>query len=402
MVAGVANWDCPHERVNGISISTYEKKYQSSEHHGDPIADAYAIIARPNSCILAVADGVNWGTRPRVAARSAIYGAVEHLHSKLFQARPGLPPLTTQDVFHHILLSFQSAQREIITQEGTTTTLTVAMVIELEPHPRVTSRWGLCVVSVGDSPCFLYRQDSQSVFEVTAAAHMGKGRDPRDAGGCLGANCGDLPDLTNLVCCFVPVQQNDIVFVTSDGVSDNFDIVLLKKAVPTEDIPPSNVPVYPSYNTDDTIATPELPQVSPEERQSAMNNSIGQLLGNRSNYLDKELSAQELVHIMITYIIDTTTRKRAFLESVWERTSDPSLAPREKRDLERKLAQDCKTIPGKLDHSTIVAYQIGELRAVPVAIVNDSPSLRKNTTVHPSVTRKVTPLESPSYSLIND
>lgn len=399
IVAGVSNWDCPHERVNGISISTYEKKYQSSEHHGDPIADAYAIIARPNSCILAVADGVNWGTRPRVAARSALYGSIEHLHSKLFQASQ-YKPLSTQDVFHHILLSFECAQREIIAQEGTTTTLTVAIVIELEPHPRVNSRWGLCVVSVGDSPCFLYKQDSQTVYEVTAAAHMGKGRDPRDSGGCLGANCGDLPDLTNLVCCFVPVQQNDIVFVTSDGVSDNFDLVSLKKAVPVETLPAN---IYPSYSAADTTTNNELPQVTPEDRQAAMNSSIGRLLGGRSEYLNKELSAEELVHIITTYIIDTTTKKRAFLEDVWERTSDPSLTQREKRDLERKLAQDCKSIPGKLDHSTIVAYQIGELRAVPVTIATDtSPSHRKNTSLHPTVTRRVTPSDSQLYSLPHD
>ena len=374
------DWNRPHERVEGISISTYEKKHNSSEHHGDPIADAYAIIARPNNCILALADGVNWGTRPRIAARAAILGSIEHLHSKLFAESS--KPLTTQDIFHRILLSFDCAQKEIIAHEGTTTTLTVAIVIELQPHPRVNSRWGLCVVSVGDSPCFLYKQGSQTVCEVTAAAHMGIGRDPRDAGGCLGANCGDLPDLGNLVCCFIPIYENDIVFVTSDGVSDNFDLVSLKKAIPKS-------------NSGDSQSNSDLPEVTPEQRQDAMNTTLGNLLGNRSQYLDKDLTAQELVHIIITYAIDTTSEKRAFLENVWEKTSDPVLTPRTKRDMERSLSQLSKSIPGKLDHTTITAYQIGELRAVPVTISNNESSLkppRKNTSPHPSMTRRIEPV----------
>ena len=392
LIAGVVDWNLPHERVDGLSVSLYEKKYQSSERHGDPIADAFAIVARPNSCILALADGVNWGIRPRVAARAAILGAIDHLHSKLFTGQR--QRLTTQDIFHHILLSFDCAQKEIIAQEGTTTTLTVAMVIELEPHPRVNSRWGLCVVSVGDSPCFLYKQGVQSICEVTAAAHMGIGRDPRDAGGCLGANCGDLPDLSNLVCCFLPIYENDVVFITSDGVSDNFDLVSLKEAVPASDSP------QPEGHT-------HLPQVTPEERQESMTNLMGNLLGKDSKKLDKDLSAREIAHTLITYTFDITDEKRKFLEQVWEKTSDPSLTPRTKREMERELSKKSKAIRGKLDHSTVVAYQIGELRAIPRTVTfnsaNSSPKLesvesiqstgRKLTSVHPSMMRRVASID---------
>ena len=395
MAGGVVNWDRPHERADGISISTYERKYQSSEHHGDPIADAYAIVTRPNNCVLVVADGVNWGSRPRIAARAALLGCIEHIHSKLFDNSATTDrQLTTQDVFHHILLSFDCAQREIIAKEGTTTTLTVAIVIELKPHPRVNSRWGLCVVSVGDSPCFLYNQATQTVCEVTAAAHMGIGRDPRDAGGCLGANCGDLPDLGNLVCCFMPVYENDIVFITSDGISDNFDIVSLKKATPISD------------SSNSWSSSPNLPQVSPEERQVAMTTAMAGLLGGRSRYLEKDLSAQELVHILVSYAVDITSEKRMFLEQVWEKTSDPALTPRTRREMERSLSLQSKRIPGKLDHTSIVAYQIAELRAVPVtiatAVQDQVRPERKNTSPHPSVSRRVTPMDDHTHYQVRD
>ena len=51
---------------------------------GDPIADSFAVCARQNSGILAVADGVNWGEKSKIAARCAIYGAMKYLNEKLF------------------------------------------------------------------------------------------------------------------------------------------------------------------------------------------------------------------------------------------------------------------------------------------------------------------------------
>ena len=384
--AGVIDWCRPHIRADGISVTLYERKIQSAEHYGDPIADAYAVVARPNSCILALADGVNWGQRPKLAARAAVLGSIEHLHSKLFQCLTA--PKTTQDIFHHILLSFDVAQKEIIAHEGTTTTLTVAIVCEILPHPRVSSRWALCVVSVGDSPCFLYKPNLEKVYEVTAAAHMGKGRDPRDAGGCLGANCGDNPDLSNLVCCFLPVSENDMILITSDGVSDNFDLVSLRKAVPENPHISSN----PS----------SLPTVTPEVRQMSMVEEIGNLLTRRSHYLNRMLSVQDVLDTLISYCVDATDEKRRFLEHVWQETSDPSLSPRTRREKERALSQQSKTLPGKLDHTTAAGFQVGELRAVPgivelsrsttTGVSNysiSSPSRVRWSSQHPSSLRRV-------------
>lgn len=54
---------------------------------GDPIADAFALCARKNNCILLIADGVNWGEKSRLAARCALYGAMKYINRKLFQDR---------------------------------------------------------------------------------------------------------------------------------------------------------------------------------------------------------------------------------------------------------------------------------------------------------------------------
>jgi len=59
--AGIADWFNPHENAYGIATTLYEKNPTNNTNNGEPIADCFGIVARPNSAILALADGVNWG-----------------------------------------------------------------------------------------------------------------------------------------------------------------------------------------------------------------------------------------------------------------------------------------------------------------------------------------------------
>ncbi|XP_050086098.1 PP2C-like domain-containing protein CG9801 isoform X2 [Anopheles aquasalis] len=86
-IACITDWDRPNEDAYGMSISLYEKKIpdlHTMGNVGDPIADCFGIATRENSCIMAMADGVNWGEGARVAARSAIQGSMEYLNSAIF------------------------------------------------------------------------------------------------------------------------------------------------------------------------------------------------------------------------------------------------------------------------------------------------------------------------------
>lgn len=307
---------------------------------------------------MGLADGINWGFKPRIAARSALLGVVNHLNEKLF----GSPskPTTTQDIFHHILLSFDEAQKRIIANEGTTTTLTVAMICECLPNHHISSRWVLCSVSVGDSPCFLYQPDYGSVHEVTAAWHDGKGRDPRDSGGCLGTNVGNDPDLSNLICCLLPVREGDFVFITSDGISDNFDPVILKEASAGSTSPTPTTQFYlPGAGPGNS--SPTLPSVTPKQRQELLTEKMASVIKEKQKRIEHMLTAQDIVDALITHAKDVTEKKRMFLEHVWEETSDPKLSPNTRRNQERKLSQKSKMYSGKLDHTSIVAYQVGNL-----------------------------------------
>lgn len=55
-------------------------------------------------------------------------------------------------------------------------------------------------------------------------------RDMRDALGALGPADGNNPELSNLTFSMTIVEKGDIVFLTSDGISDNFDPVVGKFA----------------------------------------------------------------------------------------------------------------------------------------------------------------------------
>ena len=377
----MVHWYRPKPQADGQSITLYEHKAGSTQHHGDPIADVYAVVARPNSCIIVVADGVNWGIKPRLAARCAVHGSVDHLNSKLFDC-PKLPA-TTQDIFHIILRSFHSAQKMIIEHGGTTTTLCVAVVVELQDS-KAGSKWGLCVVSVGDSLCYVWRSEEQEVFEVTSEMHVGKERNPRDCGGCLGCDLGDRPDLSNLICCFVPLSEDDIVFVMSDGIVDNLDPVILKDAVSisqqstptvstiaTPPFPPPASSALALQGSDEGDLSPTHPQgpnpavpvpiVNPERRQRLLLMNLTRLLREKTASVERRLNATDVKEVLINHAIEVTDEKRRYLEQCWNELDKPDLSVSEKRANDRKIGQHIKQLPGKLDHATIAAYCIGKL-----------------------------------------
>ena len=90
-----------------------------------------------------------------------------------------------------------------------------------------------CACNVGDSLAYVYSTRTGHVREITQGSHdIQSNRDMRDALGALGPVDGVNPELSNLTCSMTQVESGDIVFITSDGVSDNFDPVVGKFCVP--------------------------------------------------------------------------------------------------------------------------------------------------------------------------
>ena len=362
-IAGVSNWRLPINEADGASITLYEHKHLTTNHHGDPIADVYAVIARPNNAVLAVADGCNWGPKPRQAARCAVRGSMEYLNQKLYDSTS--MPQDTQELIRTMLRSFHSAQKMIVQNDGTTTTLCVAVVCELS-EPRGEHKWGLCVVSVGDSPCFVWQSKTGLVHEVTSAAHDGRARDMRDSGGCLGTNFGSEPDLGNLICCFVPVSDGDIVFLTSDGVSDNFDPVIMHEG----SVAPEGERRPQEGREEAGGGGGGLPTFNAKQRQARLLTNISELLQwAKFSSAKEQLDATDVREAVVSYVIDATTVKRSYLEKSDNElhADNTGFSEKEKRERERGIQKECKTYPGKLDHATIAAFKVGPLVGRPQA-----------------------------------
>lgn len=84
LIADVTHWNAPcSEQGHGIAISLYEKNPITNEHAGSPIADCFGMISRRNSCVMVMADGVNWGEKARLASCSAVQASLEYLSRAL-------------------------------------------------------------------------------------------------------------------------------------------------------------------------------------------------------------------------------------------------------------------------------------------------------------------------------
>lgn len=154
---------------------------------------------------------------------------MEYLDKAVFGQVAGCMAKSTREIFVSLLRSFWSAHACILETGGSLTTLTVAVILPLT-GPKYTGKSVVCCCNVGDSLGYVYSK-SHGVREFTQGSHdVNSMRDMRDALGALGPVDGMKPELGNLTLSMTIVEANDIIFLTSDGISDNFDPVVGKFA----------------------------------------------------------------------------------------------------------------------------------------------------------------------------
>ncbi|XP_055922059.1 PP2C-like domain-containing protein CG9801 [Eupeodes corollae] len=227
-IAGVTNWKMESESAYGISVSLYENNMLTKEPMGNPIADCYGMVVRGNAAAMALADGVNWGDGARLAARSAVHGCLDYLDRAVFGMAQECIATNTTEVFVSLLRSLWEGHGCILEVGGALSTLTIAVVLPLAEEN--LGKYVVCACNVGDSLGYVYSK-KHGVREFTQACHdIHSMRDMRDALGALGPADGNKPELSNLTLSMTVVDAGDIVFLTSDGISDNFDPVVGKFA----------------------------------------------------------------------------------------------------------------------------------------------------------------------------
>ncbi|CAP24187.2 Protein CBG02308 [Caenorhabditis briggsae] len=371
------DWSAYHEQgAYGMSVSLYEKNPITGVNAGEPIADVWGVVGRSNNGVLALADGVNWGEGARLAARCAIRGAIDHLNARVIKDSLS----DTTEVFHEMLAAFHSAHSLILQEGGMLTTLCVALVAPVKRG----NGWALCVCNVGDSLCFVYNRH-YGVREVTLGSHdIDQMRDMRDAGGALGPVDGRNPQLHNLTCSMTFVEEGDVVFITSDGVSDNFDPVVGKFCVikkieqenkenalrPREDrtldVSTRGGDKNSEYARNRPCAA-SLPCVDAAKRHELMLVRMRDVIANgfgnetprgpESEYLYPPVTASTLCHRLIHFATQLSMAKRRVLENpeLYKRDKMTKAEQRARRKMVRERIAD---MPGKLDHASVVAYHV--------------------------------------------
>ena len=364
-VAGSTDWNNPSEFAYGFATSLYEEdrrqlssaiqrqkiKGQDTEEAasarrspvlvGEPVADVFGIQVRENSAILAVADGVSWGRKARLSARCAVHAVMDHISSNLtrIERKPNSHTVT------QLLLESVTtkAQELILKHNATLTTLSAVVVCEMDSCP---GEWGLFAVAVGDSPVYVYCPHTKSLTEVTVGCHAHNGeRDLRMAGGTLGPSHGSKPDLANLTVAYMPVYPGDIVFCTSDGVSDNFSSKsvksLHKKTSSTATINPR-------------LRVCDCPR---QQLKPCCENIIymNEILRKHQEDLGQYMSAQTVASRLINYVFEATEEKREFRSDCLLNNIDIRRKSREDPEFSRQV----NTMTGKLDHATVAVYQVG-------------------------------------------
>ncbi|XP_076060120.1 uncharacterized protein LOC143036532 [Oratosquilla oratoria] len=425
-IASVLNWNRPHERAFGLSTTLYECHPNTHERAGNPIADAFGLVARENSAVLALADGVNWGEKASIAARCAIHGCLHHLNTALFSPAAS-PPTTSTDIFVSLLRSFHAAHSLILQENGMLTTLTAAVVAPLAD----SNQYVICVCNVGDSLAYVFSH-KYGVREITQGSHdIYSMRDMRDALGALGPVDGQNPELNNLTCSLTYCDPGDIVFLTSDGISDNFDPVVGKFAVPKKtererereqknsakeargSVNNNNrnssqnqagrqgrqqVNRMKSQSAEEDVHDPFLPVVEAYQRHELTLLRMEDLLRCGLTSPGPVVAAQTLCLEMVHFVTKLTVAKRRILEDPdLYKSAPPELSRADQRNRRRKVCEKLALVPGKLDHATVVAFCVGRFEdsGEPPAI-NGCPEVFKGGKCLKTVEGKiVAPLASP-------
>ncbi|XP_031331549.1 PP2C-like domain-containing protein CG9801 isoform X2 [Photinus pyralis] len=296
------SWNRKTDYAFGISDSLYDRNQVTKNRNGDPIADCFGIIARGDSAILAVADGVNWGEKASIAAKSAIHGCLHYLDKTIFNDTKPFDEISaskadaiisqnrvsnTREVFVCLLRAFHCAHDLILENQGMLTTLTVAVVLPLKVKDEVESV--CCVCNVGDTLAYVYSH-KYGVRELTKGSHdVNCNRDMRDALGALGPVDGINPELSNLTLSITTVHKGDIIMVASDGLTDNFDPNVCKFTVNTKDaLKPKRSVAKDAHATSSKEAAPAKPprKTKPENVKTTDNPLKVQFL--RENSLEAE------------------------------------------------------------------------------------------------------------------
>lgn len=322
--------------VAGRSISTYPHVPGNQNRDGDPIADKYAAHVFENRIIASVADGCNWGPKPREAAQKANSAFIEYInqyHDTITDVKKAGGVLLS--AFEHAHNSIMEGK--LAFWDAGTTTLLGGVLLEInktEHSDNWTPRWEFVCASVGDCKAFCY-----SNGEISDITHGNRqnASDPRDCGGRLGPHLDEgKPDLRNLNLFCAPCMDGDLIIIVTDGVHDNLDPQHLGR-VPKD--------MSKEYN----LAGDKWEDVDSAKAVIAKNAYTTELLLRLLRTGEEMPTPKEVADRLIAHCIEVTQKSRQYMED----------------NNGKRLPEDYIEYPGKMDHTTCLCFRVGRFPSLP-------------------------------------
>eukprot|EP01102_Stenamoeba_stenopodia_P011036 TRINITY_DN336_c0_g1_i1.p1 TRINITY_DN336_c0_g1~~TRINITY_DN336_c0_g1_i1.p1 ORF type:complete len:945 (+),score=158.27 TRINITY_DN336_c0_g1_i1:308-3142(+) len=339
--------------ISARVISTYPHVPTKPLRDGDPICDRVSVLVYENRAIVTMTDGCNWGVKARDASLKANESFMQHVAQHINE-------LTDVQKMTSVFLRgiFVAHERIMDTKAADigTTTILGGVLCEVDPSSIVSlsssycstttpsdgRKWAFFCLSVGDCKAYHYSVKTQHLVDITKGNRKNL-LDARDPGGRLGPyNDAGTPDLRNIAMYYRIVEPDDVIFVVSDGVHDNFDPQLLG-------VTPQEMGLDA-----DTWANSSADLVE-EKKYQYSTQKIAELLKSVPNTPEGKAHARKISNVLIEYASSVTSPSRDFMVNF----------PK------KKLPIDYKTYPGKMDHTSCISLRVGEF---PTAIDDpDSP-----------------------------
>lgn len=282
--------------------------------------------------------------RQRSASLSELDGAGEHplSTSQSTQRLFGSPSAQQLNLNASVSSDEISSAEEPLTNSSasdceTTTTPAQPPSVSAEPKQPESHEWGFVFANIGDCKAFIWRHASGEVSDITATNRCGSSNNASDPGGRIGPYLQGRPDLRNLVADFIPCNEDDIIIVVSDGVHDNLDPQSLGKS-PTD---------CGLTGTSWEELDSELVE---KTKTTCRENMIRQFIDEQIKMHNK-VSPAAISRALLNHAVATTLASRHFLETY--RTELPC---------------DYVRFPGKMDHTTCIAYRVCDVRATLIAL----------------------------------
>jgi len=201
-----------------------------------------------------------------------------------------------------------------------------ASPIDMSGKPNIQEFVFICA-GVGDCKAYAFSQRKRSVTDFTSRSRAKSANDASDPGGRLGPyDEYGQPDLRNIDCCVIEVQEGDLIFILSDGVHDNLDPETLGKS-------PSDVGLTIPDWEDGFCEEIHLAKIRFAEEFVAKMICEG---------IEEEevVSSEHVVQILVEHAKKTTETARDWLE-----------------ENDRRLPKDYQRFPGKMDHTSCVCFR---------------------------------------------